>query len=150
MNFDKFLTAAKVLGSDITKSAQKYVPMALSHDKKLANGFGCALALMICADSKVEADETIAGMHFIRDQSYLRSKDLIVDTIDFYSIFVKDLSNVAGTVDFYVMTAKMIEENLSPLDSSQKVIILTMVQGLCGSKANDFEKSMLTEIIKAL
>lgn len=151
-NMNKVLEAAKNLGADVSTLAVKYVPTSLSRDKKFANAYGCIMSLMICADREVEEDETIAAMDFIRRDENLRGLGMTVEGVKFYSGFISELEPTFENVPrFTVETTRLIEEHISIIkEESQKVMLKGLVNHLCGSQANEAEKSMRDSILLGL
>lgn len=151
-DIEKVFKAAKELGGDIASVATKYVPTALSRDKQLANAYGCAMALMICADVEVEEDETIAGMDYIRQDQNLRGLGMTVEAINFYSGFVNELQiHFTNKPQFVVETARLIEEHIATIkEPSHKTVVRDLVNSLCGTRANESEKSMRDSILLSL
>lgn len=150
-NTHKLMKSVSDLGGKVIKSTSKYVPAMLSEDKRFSNAYAACLALEIVSDMIIEEDETISAMKFIQTSPELKEMNLVIHTIEFYSKFISDLSEVIDTPHLYIVKkAKIIEENVSIIkNNSHKNIIKNMVIALAGN-GNEKEKDVMNEILIAL
>lgn len=148
----KFMNAVSGFGAKVSKATAKYVPAALSEDKRFSNAYAACLALLVCADLEVEADETIAAIGFMQNDFCLKDRGLVLSTLEFYGQFIGDMSDSFATPTNYLLKkAQIIQEHIAvDLNPSYKNDLKTLCNALVGPGANAQEKAVYAEIMAAM
>jgi hypothetical protein len=149
---NKFMKAVNDLGAKVAKTTAKYVPAALSEDKRFSNAYAAALALLVCADLEVEADETIAAIGSMQYDFCLKDRGLVLSTLEYYGQFIGDLSKSFGVpTDYLLKKAQIIQEHIAvDLSPSCKNDIKNLCNALVGPSANRQERQVYNEIMSAM
>ena len=148
---EKFMTRVSEIGSTIQKEANRLAPAILSQDKKFANAFATTISSLVCADLKIETDETLQAINFIQNDPRLKELGLVVYSIDFYSNIITDLSmHFENEPAYLVQKARIIQENIPGLSGEYKSYIRALCNQLAGPTANQKEVLVRNEIIAAL
>lgn len=152
MNTNNLMSSIKALGGKIRTATAQYVPAMLSEDKRFSNAYSAILALLVCADLMVESDETISALKFIQDDQFLKSRGLVLSSLEYYGNFVDDLSDTFYDHPSYlVKKAKVIQEHVSvSLSNEYKAQLLALCNKLVGINANAEEKKVYDEIVSSL
>lgn len=148
----KLFKAVSDLGGKVAKGAARYAPAAMSEDKRFSNAYAASLALLVCADLEVEADETIAALNFMQGDPSLRDRGLIVSALGFYGEFIDDLSGTFSNQPSYLLKkAQIIQEHIAvDLNPAYKRDLMTLCNALIGANANPLERIVYDEIMIAL
>jgi len=149
---DKTASAACNVAGEVSKKATKYMPTALSEDRRFSKAYAATLGLLICADRQVEEEETIAALQFIQNDSFLKKENLVAVTIQDYADIIKDVQPTFIDVPAYLVKKSLIIEDTIrvSLNNNYKKVLKNLCNTLVGSDANQQEKEVASEILEAL
>lgn len=148
----KLFNAISGFGGKVAKATAAYVPAAMSEDKRFSNAYAASLALLVCADLEVEADETIAAIGFMQNDFCLKDRGLVLSTLEYYGNFIAQLSDTFKNQPSYLLAkAKIIQEHIAvDLSPAYKNDLKNLCNALIGANANPQERQVYSEIMAAL
>ena len=148
----KLMSAISGFGGKVAKATASYVPAALSEDKRFSNAYAAVLALLVCADLEVEADETISAIGFMQNDFALKDRGLVLSTMEYYGQFISELSVTFADQPTYLLAkAMIIQEHISVnISPAYKNDIIRLCNELVGTNANPLEQIVYNEIVAAM
>lgn len=154
MAFDmsKFMDGMSRLLDDATRAIRKIAPTALSPEKQFVNSTSGALSLLIVADGKIEADETLAAVSFIQNLDPVKELGLAREALAFYEKYVEQMvPHFDNPVKLTLEQAKILAD-IAIIKGNQGYVrqLVAICEGVVGTAANEKERDMLRKIKEAV
>jgi tellurite resistance protein len=150
-NFKK--KAAAALG-EASRKIRQYTPEAFSPEKKFVNAMVSSIALIIVADRKVETEEVVQGMEFIKNLDPIRELNLELEAIEMFDYIIQNTMQYIDNEPRWIIETSKVLANIGLISDNPSYVnmISEVLDHIAGSDGNvdQTEIVMKTKIMDVL